>query len=133
MRLVLGDKKAIEVALSEYKGETRLDLRTYIKTSTEDWIPTKAGISIPVERGNDILKLIAAVITPKTPAANPKVRYAIGPSAGEGFTQGPFKNLSVALEASGEAGEFIFEVSGTKASTKLYKWSTKRGTWIEKP
>lgn len=39
----------IQINAREYKGQQYVDIRTYVRSSNEEMVPTKKGVSIPIE------------------------------------------------------------------------------------
>ena len=40
----------IQINAREYKGHQYVDIRTYLRSSNEEMVPTKKGVSIPIEQ-----------------------------------------------------------------------------------
>jgi len=57
----LTDTTKVVASISEYRGTKRVDLRVWWKPDDADWVPTKKGVSVPVEKWPEMLKLILAV------------------------------------------------------------------------
>ena len=53
-------REAIGVGLSEWKGQVRVDVRIYVPSleDTDTLIPTKKGLSLPVEKFPELMKAI---------------------------------------------------------------------------
>jgi len=45
-----GETELVRARVSEFKGQTRADLRIFFKGEKGDWLPTKRGISFPLDQ-----------------------------------------------------------------------------------
>ena len=53
-----GRTSEVRASLSTYRGELRADLRLWVRDESGEMIPTKSGISIPID---DVERLLEAV------------------------------------------------------------------------
>jgi len=52
----------VVIAVSEWKGETRLDIRHYWTPEGEHkTVPTKKGVSIPLEELDDLINILLGI------------------------------------------------------------------------
>ena len=54
------DNSQIRLAVKEYKGSQYVDIRTYFLAEHNAWLPTKKGITIPVNNTFDYLEDLTA-------------------------------------------------------------------------
>lgn len=45
----------VQTKISDWKGNTYVDVREYFKNAKDEWIPTKKGIAIPVAMLAEVL------------------------------------------------------------------------------
>lgn len=50
----------INIGLSEYQGRRSLDMRSFMAFQGQDFAPTKKGVSIPIEKIDEVLKAVQA-------------------------------------------------------------------------
>lgn len=62
------EREEIRVSVTEYKGETRIDIRTWYESRGGECKPGRAGLSIAPEQLPAIIKALA-VATAKTQAS----------------------------------------------------------------
>lgn len=61
--IILSDTNKVVVSKAVWKGQDRLDIRTHWAQESKDFIPTKKGISVPIDTiiALDLIKGIAKV------------------------------------------------------------------------
>jgi hypothetical protein len=51
------DLERVRISVQSFKGGVYLDIRTYFhQRDNDDWIPTRKGVSIPIDNINDLMK-----------------------------------------------------------------------------
>jgi len=61
--LELREGTAIVIAVSEYNGRTRLDIRTYwTPEGSDELAPTKKGVTIPIDKAIEFYDMLTAVL-----------------------------------------------------------------------
>ena len=48
----------IRVQKTEFKGKEYIDVRKFYQGENEEWLPTKKGISIPIDLVKEVIKAI---------------------------------------------------------------------------
>ena len=56
-----GERESVRVEFKEYKGKFYVDMRVYFQPEgAEEMLPTKKGLTIPLENLNDLKKAITS-------------------------------------------------------------------------
>ena len=61
----LNSKNEVRVKVVEYEGRSRLDIRHYFNqdpAKPNDFIPTRKGINISIELGQELMKALSSVL-----------------------------------------------------------------------
>ena len=57
-QLDVTDRKRLVLSIEEYRGVERVDLRQYIKNNDDQYIPTKAGVSLNPEWIDKFIEMV---------------------------------------------------------------------------
>ncbi len=52
-------KGIIRIEKKEYKGHTFIDIRKYYQDGDGNWLPTKKGVTIPLDKINDVIEALS--------------------------------------------------------------------------
>ena len=56
-----GETELVRARVSEFKGQTRADLRVFFKGEKGDWLPTKRGISFSLDQVAEMKTAISEI------------------------------------------------------------------------
>ncbi len=57
-------KSEIRVSLGEFRGQERVDVRTFYRNDDGEFTPSRQGISLPVERVGELIDALIGLDTP---------------------------------------------------------------------
>ena len=66
-RIPISPRGALVVALTEYKGEVRLDLRVWYLDDAGGWCPSRRGVHVRAEQGPALVAAIVAELGREVP------------------------------------------------------------------
>jgi hypothetical protein len=55
------ERKKVIINILNIERKIRLDIRTYFYNQNNEWIPTKKGVNVPIEKVNDIINLLSKI------------------------------------------------------------------------
>ena len=56
-----GERCEIRAVLREYEGQQLAEVRVFLRKRDGGWLPTRRGVSVPVERADELLAAVRAL------------------------------------------------------------------------